>query len=227
VIVVIGSPIHRPGVGGRPPDVIGLAAGIATAAAAAGRDVQLVGRVGADPAGDASLIGLAERRVGHVAVLRDAGRATRSAPATSGDDDATDGAGSDSGALTAPAPSTDAGEGSVVAGTLDAGDLDLALRYLVGFAVVVVAEALPADALAIAAEAAAYTGAALIVLLPPGRRAADVPPDAFVLEAPASDPDGVFARTVGLLAAALDRGDAPEAALASAASAGGWERAAD
>jgi hypothetical protein len=182
--------------------------------------------VGADPAGDASLIGLAERRVGHVAVLRDAGRATRSAPATSAGDDATDAAGTDL-ALTAAPPSTDAGEGSVVAGTLDAGDLDLALRYLVGFALVVVAEALPADALAIAADAAAYSGAALIVLLPPGRPAADLPPDAFVLEAPADDPDGVFARTVGLLAAALDRGDAPEAALASAASAGGWERAAD
>lgn len=200
------------------------------AAAAAGREVQLVGRVGEDPAGDAILIGLADRRVGHVAVLRDAGRATSVAPATSGAGDATAGdatAGDGLDALVTVAPSTGVGEGSVAAATLDAGDLDLALRYLVGFAVVVVAEALPPDTLAIAADAAAYAGAAMIVLLPPGRRAPDPPPGAFVLEAPADDPDGVFARTVGLLAAELDRGVPAETALASAASAGGWERALD
>ena len=140
MIVVIGSPLHRPGIDGRSPDVAGLAAGIATAAAAAGREVQLVGRVGEDPAGDATLIGLADRRVGHVAVLRDAGRPTPVVPATSDAGDATAGEGTD--AVAAVASSAGAGESSVVPTTLDAGDLDLALRYLVGFAVVVVAEAL-------------------------------------------------------------------------------------
>ena len=71
MIVVVGSPIliesdPRPRAGG-------LAVGVAVAAASAGGDVQLVGKTGDDAAGEAALLDLAGRKVGHVAILRDAG----------------------------------------------------------------------------------------------------------------------------------------------------------
>jgi hypothetical protein len=52
-----------------------------------------------------------------------------------------------------------------------------------------------------------------------------VPPDAIVLEAPAEDPDGVFATVVGRLAAALDAGGSPEDAFAQVVAADGWSLA--
>ena len=106
--------------------------------------------------------------------------------------------------------------------TLDPDDLQLALRYLDGFSVVVVAEPFDPPGLAIAAEGAAYAGAALIVLVPADDDGRDAPAEATVFEAPGSDPDGVFARTVGGLAAELDRGAEPAAALAAAVAAQGW-----
>ncbi|MDR3546372.1 MAG: PfkB family carbohydrate kinase, partial [Candidatus Limnocylindrales bacterium] len=77
MLAVIGSPSFVPGL---TPDAAGeaggLAAGVARAAAAAGAEVQLVGKVGDDPAGDAVLISLARGGVGHLALLRDAASAT-------------------------------------------------------------------------------------------------------------------------------------------------------
>jgi hypothetical protein len=51
VIVVIGLPSLRPGLDG--PSAEGLPSRIARAAAAAGAAVELIGKVGDDPAGDA------------------------------------------------------------------------------------------------------------------------------------------------------------------------------
>ena len=107
----------------------------------------------------------------------------------------------------------------------DGGDLELALRYLDGFSVAVVAEPLEPSSLEIVAEAAAYAGATLVVLAPGGADPGPIPDRAVVLEAPAIDPDGVFARTVGAFAAAVDAGTDPALALEAAAAAEGWQRA--
>jgi len=105
---------------------------------------------------------------------------------------------------------------------LEPADLELALRYLPDVRVIV----LTADAghlEATAAGAAAWSGAALIVL----RRAAEAPrgndgsdgaaaaleqDGAIVLEGPARDPDGAFAGVVATLALRLDTGEAPQVA---------------
>jgi hypothetical protein len=68
VIVIVGTPhARRTGTG-----VVagGVAAGIARAAATAGRVTQLVARISDDPDGDAVLLDLAAAGVGHVATLR-------------------------------------------------------------------------------------------------------------------------------------------------------------
>jgi hypothetical protein len=109
---------------------------------------------------------------------------------------------------------------------LEAGDISLALRYLSETRVIVLAEPLPEAAVAAAVEGAAYGGARLVVLLPPGATPPNLPPDATVLEAPAVD-DGSFGRVVGVFAAGLDAGAEPAAAFAEAVKASGWEPVTD
>ncbi len=223
MIVVIGSPLVRPGTGDHPSAAAGLAAGIAAAATAAGGTVQLVGRVGDDPAGEAILLALARDGIGHVAMLRDPARPTPAIvpPPEPGPDSTPD---------DAPFPAEPEGSTILEPGvpaSLDQGDLELALRYLGSFSVVVVAEPLDATASVVVADAVAYNQASLIVLLPVGADGPALPADAIELEAPAHDPDGIFARTVGEFATELDRGADPADALASVASAQGWQRAAD
>ena len=111
--------------------------------------------------------------------------------------------------------------------TLDHDDLELALRYLDSFAVVVIAEPLDPAAQAVVADAAAYAGATLIALVGSADEGRAAPAAAIVLEAPASDPDGVFARTIGELAAAIDGGTDPATALGSVVAARGWHRTDD
>jgi hypothetical protein len=56
----------------------------------------------------------------------------------------------------------------------------------------------------VAAEAAAFASAHLVVLVGEGSPSPDgLPAEALVLEAPADDPDGAFATLVGAYAAAL------------------------
>jgi hypothetical protein len=219
VIVVIGSARLRPGSAERPPQAAGLAAGIALAAGGSGREVQLVGRIGEDPAGEAILLALARAGIGHAATLRDAVHATAVVPATEE---------LDPDLLAEPGDDADnqwTSLGPPGSATLDGGDLELALRYLDGFSVVVVAEPLEASSLGIVADAAGYAGATLVVLAPGGAAHGSVPEGSIVLEAPASDPDGVFARTVGAFAAALDDGADPAGALQAVVAAEGWQRA--
>ena len=219
MIVVIGSPRLRPSSAERPSEAAGLAAGIALAASGSGRDVQLVGRIGEDPAGEALLLALARAGIGHAATLRDAVHPTAVVPAS---EDV------DADLLAEPMDAPDAPWSSLGppgSATLDGGDLELALRYLDGFSVVVVAEPLEASPLEIVAEAAGYAGATLVILAPGGTPPGSVPDGSIVLEAPVSDPDGVFARTVGAFAAALDGGSDPAEALRAAVAAEGWQRA--
>ena len=100
--------------------------------------------------------------------------------------------------------------------------MELALRYVTGARVVVVADPLSDQALAAAAEGASFSSARLVVLMPAGAPAPSLPGEATVLEMPASD-DGSFGRLLGLFAAALDSGLGPGLAFSQAVEASGWE----
>jgi hypothetical protein len=239
VIVVIGSPSARPtaqGVG-----AVGLAATVAQAAVALGSAVQLVGRVGEDPAGDGVLLALAATGVEHVAVLREPTRLTPSVAPPGGlpaspdgpilgetpsmDETLSDAMLDD----TDGDPEADPADASAVRADanpdglpLDAADLELALRYLPDYRVVVLAVDLDSSALATVVGAAGWAGAHLIALVTGAAASNDLPPDATVLERPATDPDGAFARVVAAYAAALDQGREPRAAFDEASGGAGW-----
>jgi hypothetical protein len=229
VIVIVGSPIGR--AVGKGIVAAGLPADIAAAAAASGAAIEVVGRVGEDATGDAILLDLAAHEIGHVAMLREPGRPTpTAAPSGNGsaipdgpalgeavldgidrpdDDDNSSGAGDDA---------VDLPDGLSV----DAGDLELALRYIPDYRVLVVAADLDAAALEAVVAGAGWSGAHLIVLLPEGASARTIPDGATALLRPPTDPDGAFAAMVAGYAVALDRGDEPRAAFATAQRAGGW-----
>ena len=196
MIVVIGSPISR---SGDPDGLGGSAAGIAGAAAAAGSIVQLVGKAGEDPAGDAVMLALAAAGIGHVALVRDAVNATpvQAAPPAADEGDPL---------ATEPGPP---GLGPPPGLPLEPADVELALRYLGEFRVIVVAEPQSAGVLTVVADAASYSTAELIVVA--GRaglgEGITLPAGATVLQQPADgDPEGAFAGFVGALAAAVDGG---------------------
>jgi sugar/nucleoside kinase (ribokinase family) len=222
VIVVVGSPLV--GVTDAGLRAAGMAAGIARAAAAAGAEVQVVGKVGEDPGGEAVLLDLATALVGHVAILRDSSRPTPAAlaaphddvplfddaeaePATNGDDAAT--------------------EATTLGLSLEPADIELALRYLPDYRVLVIAEPLPDASLKVALAAAGWNGAALVVIVPAGSTQPAAGDDATVIEAPADDPDDAFAGIVGAYAAAIDRGEEPAEAFATASSSLGASAVAD
>jgi ribokinase len=212
VIVVIGQPVL-----GRidgEPVATGSAARIALAAAARGAAVQFVGKVGEDPDGEALVLALGQGHVGHVAVLRDpANRTVREAANAAEVPDAAD-----------AEPLPPAGSSRPA---LDAADVELALRYLTEFGVVVLADDLDEAATRVVADAAGWSSATLIALVPEGRaEPLAVPADALVLEAPAGNTDGAFDRLVGELAAAIDAGGDPRAAFRDLVAGAGWEPAA-
>jgi hypothetical protein len=200
-----------------------MAAGVARAAAAAGAEVQVVGKVGEDPGGEAVLLDLATALVGHVAILRDPSRPTPAAlpaphddmppfeeaegePSTDGDKAATEGA-----------------QGL----SLEPADIELALRYLPDYRVLVIAEPLPDASLKVALAAAGWNGAALVVIVQAGSTQPAAGDDATIIEAPADDPDDAFAGIVGAYAAAIDRGEEPAEAFATASSSLGASAVAD
>ena len=222
MIVVIGSPI------GRLDDGVvsagGMASRVALAAAGAGRVVQLVGRTGDDPTADGVVLDLARGGVGHVALLRDPARATPLEALPAREDDATDPA--------VDAPPTGNGPGQQRGGNdgpaLEAADVDLGLRYLTEFAVVVMAESVASDVVAIVAEAARWGEARMILVVGAGEAVPDgLPSDVIVLEKPDADPDGAFAAMVGALAARLDAGTDPGEAFRASIAADGWTGAVD
>jgi hypothetical protein len=217
MIVVLGRPMIGPAPVDADADrtaLAGLASAVALEAARRGGSVELVGSVGDDPDGDRAIVELGRGGVGHAAVLRD------------------------------PAGVTPGGVASGPRPRLDAGDVELGLRYLPDCRVVVVAEVLPDDAAAAAAEGARYHGAALVAVIEQG----STPPRAFadgatVLELPtiegpptddvspagpgADDPGSAFAALVAAYAVGLDRGDAADAAFAAAVKDARWDRSGD
>ena len=164
MIVVVGSPI------GRLDDGVvaagGMASHVALAAASAGRTVQLVGKTGDDPTADEVVLDLARGGVGHVALLRDAGRTTpldavhgRGRRSRSRWRNPTDGTGDQPDRGIRPA--------------LDAADVDLGLRYLTEFTVVVMAEPVGPEVVAIVADAARWGEARMILVIGAGEPVPD------------------------------------------------------
>jgi hypothetical protein len=232
VIVIVGSPAAQPV--GQGIVAAGLSAEIARAAATSGAAVQIVGRVGEDTAGDEVLLSLAAGGIGHVAMLREPGRPTPTATPSDNSPANSDGPalgealldGVD--VLDADTPLADGDGTAPPAGlSLDAGDLELALRYIPDYRVLVVAADLETSALEAVVAAAGWSGAHLVILLPDGAPASSIPDGATALLRPATDADGAFAAMVAGYAVALDRGDEPRAAFAAAQRAGGWAAVAD
>lgn len=229
MIVVIGSPIGR-----FADDVIvagGMASRIALAAAASGRIVQLVGRTGDDPTADSVVLDLANGGVGHAALLRDPGRATPLEPPptdsaeTIEDEAASEAVTSEIDASMPPASADTAPDGSP-GPTLEPADVDLGLRYLTDFAVVVLAEPAQPETIAIVADAAGWAEARMILVLASGASVPEgLPADAVIFEAPGADPDGAFAALVGHYAAALDDGAEPGEAFRTSVTTDGWSGA--
>jgi hypothetical protein len=220
VIVVIGSPVIAVDPATGAIAIRGLASRVALAAAAADRSVQLVGRVGDDPAGDAALLALAAGGVGHAAVLRDAAHATPAVEDSVADAD------------DEPFPADDVPNRQTPGLPLEAADVQLALRYLTDFQVVVLAGPLDASTTETALEAAGFAGAHVIRLdggsiaaaaTTAGTPAADLA--VTQLEPPAKD-EPAFADLVGHYAAGLDSGRTPGEAFAAAAAGTHGQRAA-
>ncbi|MGZ6295060.1 MAG: hypothetical protein ACXWPO_09605 [Candidatus Limnocylindrales bacterium] len=194
MIVVLGRPALALPSPGVAPGPAGLVAQVAIAAAAEGRSVELVGTVGDDDRADELAVALGRAGVGHAALLRVAGVAT-------------------------PRPEDRADAWP----RLDARDIDLGLRYVPEFSVLVLAEPLLPAVAAVAIEAAAYQAALVVALI----RADETPGDALgraatVLSAPASAV-APFAALVGRYAARLDAGEAAGAAFEAALREVGWE----
>ena len=207
---------------------VGTAPEIASAAAADGAKVEIVTKVGEDGAGEELLLALGRLGIGHLAALRDPAVPTAIAP---GDADAPEEDTDSISVLLAEEPGT-AGRTAdeptpepSPAGILELADVDLGLRYLRDYRVVVSVEPLGDGGAAIVAEAASYAGASLVVVARPGLAVPSAYAAATLIEAPAADPDGAFAGLVGRYAAALDRGTAPADAFRAATTAGGWESA--
>jgi len=220
VIVVVGSPVERWVRGSIVAG--GPAVAVAAAAVRAGAGVELVAKVGDGREGDAIVLSLAEAGIGHVAVNRTVGRETIDERTT--DDRSSESLdtlaglggtadGSDEADL---APRTESPTGLA----LDAADIQLALRYLPDYDVVVTAQPLDEAATTAVVEAATWANARLIVI---GSNATmPLPTDATILDPPGEDAEGAFATVVGRYAAALDRGEDPGDAFAAASRELGW-----
>src|SRR3954470_24195553 len=124
MIVVVGSPTavrEAPGIVAG-----GLARLIGRAVGDAGGRVQLVGKVGEGSVGDAVLLDVAAAGIGHVAVLRDIETVSIEAEVA----DETEAPIEELAGLTGSDDAPPDTEIRTFAPTLDAGDLELALRYL-------------------------------------------------------------------------------------------------
>jgi hypothetical protein len=111
--------------------------------------------------------------------------------------------------------------GSDEALPLGAADVELALRYLPDFRVIVAADVLPDPVAAVVADAARYGGAHRVLIGGETGKDAD---DVTALDPP-DDARTAFAEFVGRYAALLDVGAVPAEAFATAARDVGWEPA--
>ena len=187
---------------GTDAEAAGLAASIAIAAATAGARVEVIGKLGDDPAGDAVVLDLARRQVGHVAILRELGR--RTAVVEAREDVAVE-------TITEATEADITSASAADTPSLDAADANLALRYLPEIAVIVAVHLAP-DVLAEAIAAAGWAETALVVVAAEDEDPrVDLPKNAVTIAAADADESGVGA-AIGRYAAALDRGETPDAA---------------
>jgi hypothetical protein len=219
MIVVVGLPAYADSPDGE-KCAGGMAVEVAAAAKRRGSEVELVGKVGEDGAGDAVVVALGRLGIGHAALLRDPVRPTP--VLTSGTPSGDDSAELDADTLVP----TVLPENPAERPSLDAADIELALRYLPQSLVIVLTEPLTEGALSVAIDAAAFATAKLVVVVPAGSPPPAVPAEATVLEAPVDD-DGSFGRMVGTFAAALDAGKDPAASFREAVASSGWESSSD
>jgi len=221
VIVVIGSPTALKK--GKRIWPAGRSVAVADAARTAGAEVQLVGKVGDDMAGDAIVIELGRRQIGHSALARSESGLTPAATAPAEPEELDEEAATD--ATVEPADDLQAPEAT--AGLpLEAEDLKLALGYLPEIRTIVVAAPLADDAAKVVVDSAEYHEAAVVALVEPDAKAPKAFGTAIVLQS-SSGPGEVFDRLVGAFAARLDQGEQPGVALRDVVAAGGWERTAD
>ncbi len=207
MIVVIGHPIVALDDGARRP--AGAAAVAALTAARAGATVQLVGKIGDDDAGDDLLVALARGGVGHVALQRDPSRPTPLLVEGVTTEDL-DFGGETTVPLIEPAD-------RLQRPALEPADVELGLRYLTDFRAIVVAEPLATAVLRVAADAAAYASAELIVVTADAPDvAADIPPGALALAVPPDGSADGFAELLGTIAAAVDGGSSAADGLRAA-----------
>jgi sugar/nucleoside kinase (ribokinase family) len=192
-----------------PPRPAGRACQIAMLAARAGRDVQVVGRVGDDAAGNSLVLELARARVGHVAVLRDPANPTTQLAQPLPDDDPPS-------MLVSQEPDPAFAPPGRPALRLDAADVELGLRYLNSFAVLVLTDDVSRSLIPVVADAASFAAAHLVLLLPDREPADLLPSDATVFGVPAGDDEGEFAALVSRYAVALDSGASPADAFVTA-----------
>jgi hypothetical protein len=217
MIVVVGLPAYTDGPDGE-ECAGGLAVEVAAAARRRGGTVELVGKVGNDGTGDAVVVALGRLRIGHAALLRDPARPTTVLIVTPRDE--------------AGDPASDGPEVRLLPEdasarpVLEAADVELALRYLPGASVIVLADQLAESTVEAGIQGASFSAARLIVLVPAGGVTPAVPPETTVLEAPEED-DGSFGRLVGTFAGALEAGVDPAAAFREAVTTSGWEPVAD
>lgn len=217
MIVVLG----RPGL--TADDRLDRPAGrIAVAAAEAGGRVELVGSIGDDADGDSVVTELGQAGVGHAALLRDPAGVT---PRSDGP-----GTGVAAALENADEPAHLRNDDPMADDSLprlDAADLELGLQYISECQVLVVAEALPANAISVVVDAAAYHDAALVLVAREGENPPDgIPETATVLQAPLAG-SIAFSGLVGRYAALLDSGLAPEEAWRDAVDDTGWEQTSD
>jgi hypothetical protein len=208
VIGVVGTPRLRGG--GPEAEIAGLAAAIAVAAAAAGSRVELIGKVGDDPQGDAVLLALARHFVGHVATLRDPARPT---PVIHPVEEGADVDGIEA-TPSEPAPQVEPAA-AVQSPVLEAADVGLALRYLPELAVIVTVHTTP-EVVEEAVAASGWAQTALIVVVPPGAAAPEGLPETATVVAVADDDElerGGGA-AIGRYGAALDLGEPASEAYA-------------
>lgn len=103
--------------------------------------------------------------------------------------------------------------------SMEAADLELALRYLPDIRCVVLA-APPGRLLDAAVAGADFAGAPLVLVGPlEDASLAALSSEPIVLDPPAQDPDGTFAGFVAALAVRIDRGEPSESAFRSTVSA--------
>ena len=158
-----------------------------------------MGRVGDDPTGDALLLALSLAGVGHAAVLRDPSRGT---PLFDGSIDGADVVAPDDD--DDPMPRAEEATPDPRLPVLEAADLELGLRYVPDYHVLVVAHPVAGAALRTVDDAASYAGAHLVLLtIDPDAGEGLATRSTTVLAVPADD-DGAFAQVVATYAVRLD-----------------------